>query len=164
MQPGPPLIRAVPPFVVRPAGIADVPCFLRDCGLVTQYLHRCQLAAAGHTTPPYPPAARRLIALIAQRLLVAATSRGWAALAALLQPALGEQPVVRPAAALHAAETAGGAVGGSPEPPSVASPSGSAQLGVPTPGKADSSEGAPSADAHALRPTLEVKSEPLRRE
>lgn len=70
------------------AGIASVPCFLRDVGLVVQHLHRRQLAAAGLPTMRHAPAARRRIALLAHRLVAAAESRGWAALAALLRPAL----------------------------------------------------------------------------
>ena len=63
-------------------------CFLRDAGLVLQFLHRRQLANAGFSTPPSTPAALRAVALIARRLVAVAASRGWAALTALLVPAL----------------------------------------------------------------------------
>lgn len=123
-----------------------------------QYLHRCQLAAAGHTTPPYCPAAIRRITLIAQRAFVAAASRGWAALAALLQPALAGDPAAAaaPAAATGADEPAGGAAGGSPEPPSVVS---SGEFRVRTPGKAETREGMPPTDAQTPLPTLQAKAE-----
>lgn len=69
------------------AGIGNVACFLRDIGVVAQFLSRHQLAAQGHPTPRYDAALRHCIASMARRLVAAAAARGWSALAALLQPA-----------------------------------------------------------------------------
>ncbi len=87
------LCTRIPPLV---AGIGDVACFLRDIGLVVQFLCRHRLAAQGRPTPRYDAALRRCIAAMAGRCVAAATARGWSALAALLQPATaaceGEEP------------------------------------------------------------------------
>lgn len=84
----PPTVRAAPtnpsPLL---AGIGNVACFLRDIGVVAQFLSRHQLAAQGHPTPRYDAALRHCIASMARRLVAAAAARGWSALAALLQPA-----------------------------------------------------------------------------
>lgn len=74
--------------ILPPAGIGDAACFLRDIGVVVQYLNRHQLAAQGRPVPRYEPAVQRQIALMARRLVAAAAARGWSALAALLQPAV----------------------------------------------------------------------------
>ena len=69
---------------------------------MVQHLASPELAAAGLPVPPCPPAARRRIACLAQRLVAAASSRGWHALAALLHPAAGA------AERAHAAPCVGG--------------------------------------------------------
>lgn len=69
------------------AGISNVACFLRDIGVVVQFLSRHQLAAQSRPTPRYDAALRHCIAGMARRLVAAAAARGWSALAALLQPA-----------------------------------------------------------------------------
>lgn len=85
---------------------AELALFLRQVGLVVQFTHRCQLAAAGHTVQSYPPRLRRRLGRLARRLLAAVEPRGCAALAALLRPATAaadeggeEAPLALPATA-----------------------------------------------------------------
>lgn len=84
-----PFLPPLPPvcFCSTLAGLGDVACFLRDVGLVVQFLCRRQPPAQGRPAPRYTAALRRCIAGKARRLAAAAAARGWAALAALLQPA-----------------------------------------------------------------------------
>ncbi|KAL4423948.1 hypothetical protein ABPG75_001249 [Micractinium tetrahymenae] len=70
------------------AGIACVDDFLRDMGLVAQYLQRHEMEAEGYPCPAYTPALLAAIAGKARDLVAAAVARGWAATAELLLPAV----------------------------------------------------------------------------
>jgi hypothetical protein len=82
-------------------GVPDPPAFLRQVGLVVQYLYRHQLEQAGLAVPPYPPAVVASLARTARHADGVAAARGWSALRALLQPALSGagEPTAAPAGA-----------------------------------------------------------------
>lgn len=61
--------------------------FLRDVGLVSQYLERATAAEQGRPVPTYTPFLLRRIGNLACKLVAVSAARGWAALAAYLLPA-----------------------------------------------------------------------------
>ena len=62
--------------------------FLRNAGLVMQYLHRAQAVDSEIFEPLYTPDLIGRIGTMAQELVVVAMSRGWPALTRLLLPAV----------------------------------------------------------------------------
>lgn len=68
------------------AGVPDVDSFLRNAGLVVQYLHRQDAPNQEGHDVFYTSELGRRIARIAQELVVATAARGWPALARLLLP------------------------------------------------------------------------------
>jgi ribosomal protein L12E/L44/L45/RPP1/RPP2 len=70
------------------AGIACLDSFLRDMGLVVQYLNRRQLGEEGYPCPSYGPTLLAAIAGKARSLVAAAVARGWVAVTQMLLPAV----------------------------------------------------------------------------
>ena len=85
--PDPAAVAEVRQLEANSAGVPDVDAFLRNAGLVVQYLHRDQAPDQEGYDAMYTPDLRRRIGAMAQEVVVAAAARGWPALAALLLPA-----------------------------------------------------------------------------
>lgn len=85
--PDPQAVQEVRNLETSSAGIRDVDAFLRNVGLVVQYLCRGQIPGAERFEPLYTSELLRRLEAMAQELVVAAVARGWPALSRLLLPA-----------------------------------------------------------------------------